>query len=166
MIAQSDSEKQLNDQIPDGAEKQSSGEAKTKTHYDDLKGKNVLVVEDHKVNCAIFSAILESEGVTVTNAYDGEEAVAAFVDSPEHAFDCILMDTVMPKLDGVKATERIRNSGRADAISIPIIGVSANVIPICIERAKNAGMNDYMIKPVKRDDLLRCVDQWIKSAKA
>ena len=119
-----------------------------------LLGSRVLVVEDNALNRAILCNLLTREGMICTEAVDGEKAVSAFVDSPEDTFDFILMDMRMPKLDGIRATERIRRSGKADAATVPIIGVSANGFLEDIRKAREAGINEYTTKPIDKDHLI------------
>ena len=127
-----------------------------------LSGFNVLVAEDNKLNRTILEALLKNEGMTYVEAEDGEEAVKAFVDAPDKTFDCILMDMRMPKLDGIRATMRIRNSAKVDARTIPIIGVSANGFMDDIRQAQIAGVNEYTTKPIEREKLLSAMEKLIK----
>ncbi len=119
-----------------------------------LAGKNVLIAEDNALNRTILGALIKNEGMTYTEAADGEEAVSKFVDAPERTFDYILMDMRMPKLDGIRATSKIRSSGKGDAKTIPIIGVSANGFVDDIRKAQDAGVDEYTTKPIDRDSLL------------
>ncbi len=125
-------------------------------HYG-LEGCHILIAEDNELNSTILGAMLASEGMTFVETRDGEEAVKAFIEAPENTFDCILMDMRMPKLDGIKATEIIRESGKNDAKSIPIIGVSANGFADDIKQARNAGLSSYTTKPIERDILLNAM---------
>ena len=131
----------------------------------DLSGKHLLIADDNNLNLVILRAILSPAGITFMEARDGEEAVKLFVDSPEHTFDCILMDMRMPKLDGIRATAEIRASGKADATVIPIIGVSANGFEYDIRQARMAGVDDYIAKPIDRELLFSSIDRLIKRAK-
>ena len=98
-----------------------------------LKGKNVLIAEDNELNLEIAQYMLESEGAVITAARNGAEAVRIFTENPGHYFDLILMDLMMPELDGISAAQRIRSSGKEDAKTIPIIAMSANVLPVDVE---------------------------------
>ena len=122
-----------------------------------LSGLNALIAEDNDLNRTILGAMLSHEGMTFVEAIDGEEAVQAFVNSPLDSFDCILMDMRMPKLDGIRATMAIRDSGRADARTVPIIGVSANGFADDIKQARLAGVDSYTTKPIDRDNLLSAI---------
>ncbi len=127
-----------------------------------LEGSNVLVAEDNALNRTILGALLTNEGISYTEAADGEAVVQAFIDAPEHTFDCILMDMRMPKLDGIRATTRIRESGKLDSRTVPIIGVSANGFTDDIQKARLAGIDDYTTKPIDRDSLLSAMARHIK----
>ena len=116
--------------------------------HDFLKGKNVLIAEDNELNLEIAQYILENEGAIITSARNGEEAVALFKESPENHFDLILMDLMMPYLDGISATELIRSADRPDAKTVPIIAMSANVLPVDVENCLAVGMNDHIPKPL------------------
>ena len=119
-----------------------------------LRGCNALVAEDNSLNRTILCNVLAKEGLTYAQAADGDEAVEIFMAAPEGTFDFILMDMRMPKLDGVRATEQIRNSGKADARTIPVIGVSANGFAEDIRKARESGMDEYTVKPVNREHLI------------
>ncbi len=119
-----------------------------------LSGRNILVAEDNSLNRTILCALLAKEGIRYSEACDGESAVNIYTSSPSGTFDCILMDMRMPKLDGIKATIMIRNSGKLDANTIPIIGVSANGFADDIKQAKFAGITAFTSKPIDKDKLL------------
>lgn len=120
------------------------------------------MAEDNALNRTILGALLQNEGMTYTEAADGEEAVKAYLDAPANTYDCILMDMKMPKLDGIRATKAIRDSGRADAKTLPIIGVSANGFADDIRQARLAGIDDYVTKPIERESLLSSMTTLIK----
>ena len=113
-----------------------------------LKGRNVLIAEDNELNLEIAQYMLESEGAVITAARNGAEAVRIFTENPGRHFDLILMDLMMPELDGISAAQRIRSSGREDAKTIPIIAMSANVLPVDVEHCISAGMNGHIPKPI------------------
>ena len=131
-------------------------------HTYDLAGLHVLVAEDNDLNRTILGALLDNEGMTFTEAADGEQAVKIYKEAPDHTFDCILMDMRMPKLDGIRATEQIRRCKKADARTIPIIGVSANGFADDIKQARLAGIDEYTTKPIDRDSLLEAMSRLIK----
>lgn len=113
-----------------------------------LDGKNILLVDDNDMNRKILSALLVHEGMTFSEATGGEDAVKKYLTAPDNSFDCILMDIIMPDVDGIDATRSIRSSNKPDAKTVPIIGVSANGFPEDINKAMSAGMNGYTTKPI------------------
>ena len=128
-----------------------------------LTGRHVLVAEDNALNRMILCSILAKEGMTTAEAADGEAAVQIFIEAPENTFDFILMDMRMPKLNGIKATQLIRNCGKHDAATVPIIGVSANGFADDIKKAGDAGINEYTIKPINKDALLKTMKAMLKT---
>lgn len=113
-----------------------------------LAGMNVLLAEDNELNAEIAQTLLESEGIVVTRAADGNEAVDLYVGRPAGSFDAILMDIMMPGLDGYEATRAIRLSEKADAADIPIIALTANAFTEDAQAAHDAGMNAHLPKPL------------------
>jgi|GEM_PF-3835610 len=114
---------------------------------DSLRGKHVLICEDTDINARIVSMILEKYGVTTEIASNGEEGVRVF---KRHHFDLILMDVRMPVMNGLEATIEIRRFNQ----TIPIIGLSANITQEDVDAGINAGMNGYVRKPIKQEELL------------
>ncbi len=129
----------------------------------DISGKisvnelNVLLVEDNDLNREIAQYMLEREGVHVVNAVNGQEAVEIFSKSDINKFDCILMDVMMPVMDGLEATKKIRALERADALTIPIIAMTANAYADDVKKAKNAGMNEHISKPIDKNRLFTII---------
>lgn len=113
-----------------------------------LAGMNVLLAEDNELNAEIAQALLESEGIVVTRAADGNEAVDLYVGRPAGSFDAILMDIMMPGMDGYEATRAIRLSEKVDAADIPIIALTANAFAEDAKAAHDAGMNAHLSKPL------------------
>lgn len=113
-----------------------------------LAGMNVLLAEDNELNAEIAQALLESEGIVVTRAADGNEALDLYVGRPAGSFDAILMDIMMPGMDGYEATRAIRLSEKADAADIPIIALTANAFAEDAKAAHDAGMNAHLSKPL------------------
>ena len=107
------------------------------------------------MNREIAVAILQSRGMKVVTAANGEAGVHAFMDSAEHEYDTILMDLRMPVMDGLEASRKIRALDRADAKTIPIIAMTADVFHETILAAKEAGMNEYVTKPIDQDSLFK-----------
>jgi len=93
-----------------------------------LVGRHILVADDNPLNRKILGALLSSEGMTYVEVCDGEEAYETFVNAPAKTYDCILMDMRMPKLDGIKATAKIRDCGKSDAKSISIFCLLLNIV--------------------------------------
>lgn len=123
---------------------------------------NVLLVEDNELNAEIAQALLETEGVIVTRAADGSEAVELYVGRPAGSFDAILMDVMMPGMDGYEATRAIRLSDKPDAADIPIIALTAKAFSEDAQAAHDAGMNAHLPKPLdfnKLKDMLARIRQ-------
>ena len=115
---------------------------------DNIAGMRVLLVEDNEINCEIVEYILRGAGVEVVTASDGKAAVDAFTAAEPGAFDCVLMDLMMPVMSGYEAARVIRSLERRDAAAVPIIALSANAFDEDIALAKDAGMNEHLAKPV------------------
>ena len=115
---------------------------------DNISGMCVLLVEDNEINCEIVEFILKDAGAEVVTANDGKAAVDTFAASKPWAFDCVLMDLMMPVMSGYEASRVIRSLDRADAKTVPIIALSANAFDEDIALAKDAGMNAHLAKPV------------------
>ncbi|HBA49086.1 MAG TPA: hybrid sensor histidine kinase/response regulator [Lachnospiraceae bacterium] len=123
----------------------------------DISGMHVLLVEDNEVNCEIVEFVLKQAGASVVTANDGKAAVEAFQASAHGAFDCILMDLMMPVMSGFEATRTIRGLDRPDAGIVPIIALSANAFEEDIAMAKDAGMNEHLTKPVDMDKMFQAM---------
>ena len=113
-----------------------------------LANMNVLLAEDNELNAEIAQALLESEGVVVTRAANGNEVVNLYLSHPAGSFDAILMDIMMPDMDGYEATRAIRLSEKVDAADIPIIALTANAFVEDAKAAHDAGMNAHLSKPL------------------
>ena len=113
-----------------------------------IAGMNVLLAEDNDLNAEIAQALLESEDVVVTRAANGNEVVDLYLSHPAGSFDAILMDIMMPGMDGYEATRVIRLSGKPDAADIPIIALTANAFAEDVKKSLDAGMNAHLSKPV------------------
>ena len=114
----------------------------------DITGMKVLLAEDNELNMEIVGFLLEREGVEVTKAWNGEEAVQLFAASEPDGFDAVLMDIMMPVKDGLEATRDIRAMERPDAKTIPIFAMTANAFADDIAHSRAAGMNEYLAKPL------------------
>lgn len=122
-----------------------------------LEGLHVLVVEDNEINMEIAKFLLEDQGMIVECASDGEEAIAMFEKSEPGYYDVILMDIMMPKLNGLNATKKIRKLKRKDAGSIPIIAMSANSFAEDKIKSSLAGMNAHLSKPLDVEQVVRTI---------
>lgn len=140
----------FNVQIPLDIDKnpQAREDASRQANSCSLAGMNVLLAEDNELNAEIAQALLESEGIVVTRAADGNKAVDLYVGRPAGSFDAILMDIMMPGMDGYEATRAIRLSEKADAADIPIIALTANAFAEDAKAAHDAGMNAHLSKPI------------------
>ena len=130
----------------------------------DLTGIHVLMAEDNDLNAELATIILEDAGMTVTRASDGKEVVDLFKNHPRGTYDLILMDIMMPNMDGHQAAKAIRDLGieRPDAVTIPIIALSANAFVDDIQASLNSGMNDHISKPINMEELIDTITKYIK----
>lgn len=124
---------------------------------DVLQGLRVLLVEDNDLNAEIAQFTLDRAGAIVTHAKDGESAVETFAASAPHEYDVVLMDIMMPGIDGLEATRRIRALDREDAATTPIIAVSANAFADDRRLSREAGMNAHLSKPVSSQELIEAL---------
>ena len=120
-----------------------------------LKGKRVLLVEDNELNMEIAQFILENENMQVSCAWNGKEAVDIFARSKPGEYDLILMDIMMPVMDGLEAARQIRVMDRHDAKLIPIVAMSANAFQDDVERSIKAGMNRHISKPLTGESVIK-----------
>ena len=135
----------------------SSRDVNTRVAESDVAGSGlrILVAEDNLVNRAVATGILEKEGHVLVHAATGREAVEAFSDG---SFDLILMDVQMPEMDGFEATRRIRELEEATGGHITIVAMTAHAMAGDRERCLAAGMDDYVSKPLRKEDLLRALE--------
>lgn len=122
-----------------------------------VEGKNILLVEDNELNMDIAEVLLTDAGANITKAMDGQQAVDIFAENKSGTFDMILMDVMMPVMDGYEATRCIRSLAREDAKEIPIIAMTANAFVEDVEKARQAGMNGHLAKPIKVDEMLKLI---------
>ncbi len=140
-------------------------EKKTETIIDTtdcLKNVHVLVVEDNEFNMEIAQVILQEAGAIVTAAVNGKMAVELFESSPEKTFDIILMDVMMPEMDGLEATRTIRSIKRPEAKEIPIIAMTANAFEEDVKKSLDAGMDAHIAKPLDMATLAVAVAKLLK----
>ena len=126
-----------------------------------IKGLHILLAEDNELNMEIAEFVLQNEGADLTKAWDGQEAVELFRNSEPGEFDVILMDIMMPVMNGYDATKKIRSLGREDAKVIPIIAMTANAFTEDRIRAKEAGMNEHVAKPVDVELLVKVIHKLV-----
>ena len=134
-------------------------EEKTETS---IQGLHVLLTEDNELNMEIAEFVLQNEGTVVTKAWNGQEAVDIFRKSSPGEFDVILMDIMMPVMNGYEAAKMIRSLDREDAKVIPIIAMTANAFIEDRMRAKEAGMDEHIAKPVDRKLLVKVINELVK----
>ena len=127
-----------------------------------IKGAHILIVEDNALNMEISQYMLEDAGAIVDQAWNGQEAVHCFRESEPGTFDCILMDVMMPVMDGLEATKTIRALNRPDAQTIPIIAMTANAFVEDEQRSRAAGMNLFLTKPIDAQKMISTVAQCLK----
>ena len=126
----------------------------------DISGLNLLLVEDNELNAEIAETLLSDEGANMTVARDGLQAVRIFQEKPEGYFDAILMDIMMPVMDGITATKTIRSLKHPDAETIPIIAMTANAFREDKEKCLAAGMNAHLAKPIKIENIKRILCEY------
>ena len=121
----------------------------------DFTGKRALVAEDNELNMEIIAYVLDDMGFTVDKTTNGQEAVDAFEQSPVGRYDIVLMDVMMPVMDGLTAAHRIRSLGRTDAADVPIVATSANAFAEDVKRSLASGMNAHVSKPIDPEKLAK-----------
>ena len=121
---------------------------------ENLSGRRILLVEDNELNREIAAFLLKDEGISVTEAEDGQQAVECFLKMPEGYYDAVLMDIMMPVMDGYQATREIRGSGKKDAEMIPIIAMTANAFAEDKRKTMEAGMDAHLSKPINVPELM------------
>lgn len=122
-----------------------------------IRGLHILLVEDNELNMEIAEFLIQNEGATVTKAWDGQQAVTLFAKSASGEFDAILMDVLMPVMNGYEATRQIRALDRADAKTIPIIAMTANAFTEDRLKSKEAGMDEHITKPIDSKLLVKVI---------
>ena len=127
-----------------------------------IKGLHILLAEDNELNMEIAEFVLQNEGADVTKAWNGQEAVELFRNSEPGEFDVILMDIMMPVMNGYEATKMIRSLDREDAKAIPIIAMTANAFTEDRIRAKEAGMDEHVAKPIDVELLIKVIHKLVK----
>lgn len=129
---------------------------------DGIAGRQVLLVEDNELNQEIAQYMLTENGLDVTVASNGKEAVELFTRSDPYTYHIIFMDIMMPVMDGYEATRQIRALDRPDASEVPIIAMTANAFAEDVKAAMDAGMNEHMAKPVEPEITAKVLARWLK----
>ncbi len=127
-----------------------------------IKGKRILIAEDNELNAEIAKTVLEDVGALVTRVEDGQQAVELFKEKPAGTFDAILMDLMMPIMDGYTATREIRSLERSDSKTIPIIAMTANAFQEDAEKCIAVGMNAHLAKPLDIEKVMITICRLVK----
>ena len=127
-----------------------------------IKGMHILLAEDNELNREIAETLLREEGAQVTSVVNGREAVDAVANNDPDIFDLVLMDVMMPVMDGHEATRQIRQMGRPDAETLPVVAMTANAFAEDIQKSFDAGMNGHITKPLEIDKMMRIIAKYRK----
>ena len=122
-----------------------------------IRGMKILLAEDNDLNAEIALSLLQDEGAAVTRAADGQQAVDLFAESQPGTYQAILMDMMMPNMDGLAATRAIRDLPRQDAKEIPIIAMTANAFEEDAQKCLAAGMNAHLAKPIQMKSIVSTI---------
>ena len=136
------------------------------TDSDILDGMRILCAEDNELNAEVAEILLEDEGAIITMVNDGQQAVELFNNNPVGTFDAILMDIMMPVMDGLTATKAIRALNRPDAGIIPIIAMTANAFAEDVQRCLDAGMNAHLAKPLDDEKIKQTISEELRKQNA
>ena len=131
--------------------------------WENLNGVSILAAEDNELNREIIVELLESHGAVVDTACNGKEALDAYLNSSPGYYRLILMDVHMPEMNGLEATKAIRDSGRPDAATVPVIAMTADVFKEDIRRCREAGMDAHIGKPVELDKLFSTLQRFLNN---
>ncbi len=127
-----------------------------------IVGVRILVVEDNELNMEIAEYMFTERGAVVEKAADGKKALEMFAASEEGYYDVIMMDIMMPEMDGLEATRRIRRMDRKDAETVPIFAMSANAFDDDVARSRAAGMNEHLSKPLSFEKAAAVIAQYVR----
>ena len=127
-----------------------------------IEGKRILLVEDNELNAEIAKTVLEDVGALITRAENGQQALELFKEKPAGTFDAILMDLMMPVMDGYTATRKIRELERSDAKTVPIIAMTANAFQEDAEKCIAVGMNAHLAKPLDIEKMMITICHLVK----
>ena len=128
----------------------------------DITGMHILLVEDNELNMEIAEFILKDAGTIVTEAENGRRALDIFADSEEGTFDVILMDIMMPVMNGLEAAKAIRRMSRSDAKTVPIFAMTANAFSEDAQKSMEAGMNEHISKPINAGKLIALIAKYMR----
>lgn len=134
---------------------------KKKNECISLEGKRVLLAEDNKLNREILRSLLNDEKMEVTEVCNGKEALEIYMNAEPYFFDIILMDVMMPVMDGIKAASLIRSASKEDAKSIPIFALTANAFVEDRKKCTDAGMNEHITKPISKKELIQKMSSYL-----
>lgn len=134
-----------------------------KSQYKALEGKRILVVDDIELNRVLIRLMLKNINIEVVDAVNGLDAINILDNSKPNEFDLILMDIMMPIMDGYTATSKIRESNREDISKLPIIAVTANAFEYYKKQAEDYDMNGYVTKPLSKENLYEEISNALKS---
>lgn len=129
----------------------------------ELTGMKILIAEDNDLNREIITEIMAGCGAKTVSAENGREAVQLFVESTPGEYQMVFMDVHMPKMDGLEATRKIRESGHPDALHIPVIAMTADIFQEDVKKCMRAGMNAHIGKPIELDKLFEVVEHFGKN---
>ena len=146
--------------IDQDADQREEQEAISEKSIKDLK---ILLVEDNELNMEIAEFVIQNEGASVTKAWNGQEAVEIFKKSRPDEFDVILMDIMMPVMNGYEAAKMIRALDRDDAKTVPIIAMTANAFTEDRLKSKESGMNEHIAKPIDAKLLVKVISELVKN---
>lgn len=138
-----------------------TGESVYEEGLPDCTGKRILVAEDNDINAEIIMEIMNTTGAVIDRACNGRVAYEMMVDVPEHWYDLILMDVEMPEMNGYEATRAIRGLMRHDVATIPIVAMTANAFASDASKAREAGMNEHLTKPIEIDKLEKMLREYL-----
>lgn len=127
-----------------------------------IAGVRILAVEDNELNMEIAEYMFTERGAVVEKAADGKKALEMFAASEEGYYDVIMMDIMMPEMDGLEATRRIRRMDRKDAETVPIFAMSANAFDDDVARSRAAGMNEHLSKPLSFEKAAAVIAQYVR----
>ena len=148
-------------EIPFAVAPEIAGDSEVPAAEHSIAGLHILLAEDNELNTEIAKILIEDHGGSVDTVGDGAAALERFCAEPAGTFDAILMDVMMPVMDGFEATAAIRASGRPDAASVPIIAVTANAFVEDEQHCLEAGMNGHLAKPIDIDQLIQVVSDCV-----